>query len=508
MILMKQALRKILAAAISVAAINSVVSTAVSAYVWYSDSDIVYRYSSTPNVRVRGVGVDSTNGFTRDYVEGLFENAITEWNKGSYAVASNFITSGTGDIEVYAAKPKTIYDSYGISMIGSNGAVSNGKTLYGTYLKNTTSITVNSSTKTVRTKTNKTPAKIYFANKKKSGSLNIDGNSVSFNARSETGLYNTVKHELGHALGFSGHHTTDSDLMAPGTSNTTVMSVSTSDKRHISQFTNLDTNNVSDFELYTEKYFTNTASDSDKLTTISNSAAFNSNIFVGTPVKILDGSYEELVSDEECSILITDYLFKVNSNKYGDLDEQYIVVRSQVGNCLEIGKEYALSTMHLNNELWDMHILVSKKLFIENTPKNEASLDVELLNNSNESKISTFSSEDVYDNANYTEEFLNDVDIIVDATITELTSNEISQGVYETKLNVNNIIKGNVNYDIFNECIMLKGNLNVGERYIILFNDKGDYIMQASKNGSIIEMDSEEYSTIVNVLAYSNIVEE
>lgn len=164
--------------------------------------------------------------------------------------------------------------------------------------------------------------------------------------------------------------------------------------------------------------------------------------------------------------------------------------------------------MHLNNELWDMHILVSKKLFIENTPKNEASLDVELLNNSNESKISTFSSEDVYDNANYTEEFLNDVDIIVDATITELTSNEISQGVYETKLNVNNIIKGNVNYDIFNECIMLKGNLNVGERYIILFNDKGDYIMQASKNGSIIEMDSEEYSTIVNVLAYSNIVEE
>ena len=55
---------------------------------------------------------------------------------------------------------------------------------------------------------------------------------------------------------------------------------------------------------------------------------------------------------------------------------------------------------------------------------------------------------------------------------------------------------------------MLKGNLNVGERYIILFNDKGDYIMQASKNGSIIEMDSEEYSTIVNVLAYSNIVEE
>lgn len=331
---------------------------------------------------------------------------------------------------------------------------------------------------------------------------------MSFNARSETGLYNTVKHELGHALGFSGHHTTDSDLMAPGTSNTTVMSVSTSDKRHISQFTNLDTNNVSDFELYTEKYFTNTASDSDKLTTISNSAAFNSNIFVGTPVKILDGSYEELVSDEECSILITDYLFKVNSNKYGDLDEQYIVVRSQVGNCLEIGKEYALSTMHLNNELWDMHILVSKKLFIENTPKNEASLDVELLNNSNESKISTFSSEDVYDNANYTEEFLNDVDIIVDATITELTSNEISQGVYETKLNVNNIIKGNVNYDIFNECIMLKGNLNVGERYIILFNDKGDYIMQASKNGSIIEMDSEEYSTIVNVLAYSNIVEE
>lgn len=163
---MKQALRKILAAAISVAAINSVASTAVSAYVWYSDSDIVYRYSSTPNVRVRGVGVDSTNGFTRDYVEGLFENAITEWNKGSYAVASNFITSGTGDIEVYAAKPKTIYDSYGISMIGSNGAVSNGKTLYGTYLKNTTSITVNSSTKTVRTKTNKTPAKIYFANKK------------------------------------------------------------------------------------------------------------------------------------------------------------------------------------------------------------------------------------------------------------------------------------------------------------------------------------------------------
>lgn len=495
---MKKTLKKIIPMVFAVLTIGSTTLVSSSAYVWHSDSDHVYRYQTEPNVRVRAVGVTST--FTREYVEGLFMNAVSDWDSGNYAVGSNFISSGSGDIDIYAATPQALVDKYAISFVGSNGKVLNGMTSMGTSLSKTTTVTVGTSQKTVRTKTSTKPAKIYFANKMSAGSLTYDStNVVSYDARSATGLQNTAKHELGHALGFSGHNLNSGDLMYKSTSNTNAISPSNNDRLHISQFKSLDSSSTSSVEFCAEATDQSIVLDADKLSLISASAAYN-DVIIGTPVEILDGSHDELNGYDECEILITDYLFKVSDDKFGSKDEQFIIVRSQAGNCFEIGKEYAISAMHLNNELWDIYILSSKKLLVENTYENAEMLD-SLLNADTIFSNSCVSSNEfrACDNAEYTWDFLSNVDYVVDVTINEITESDTSLGVYEVGFNINEIIKGDPNNKLLNEYVMLKGNIEAGERYILLFNDRGDYLMPASRNGSVINANCANYSMVVDI---------
>lgn len=109
---MKKTLRKILAATIAVATISSVASTAVSAYVWYSDSDRVAYHEGSPIIRLQKMWTTST--FTREMLEGLISNSSNAWNNSTtYPVYNRFTSgNGTGNINVIAGKPQSLSDYY------------------------------------------------------------------------------------------------------------------------------------------------------------------------------------------------------------------------------------------------------------------------------------------------------------------------------------------------------------------------------------------------------------
>lgn len=46
------------------------------------------------------------------------------------------------------------------------------------------------------------------------------------------------------------------------------------------------------------------------------------------------------------------------------------------------------------------------------------------------------------------------------------------------------------------------------KKILAVFNDKGDYVMQASKNGSIIKVNSDEYNVVIDSLTNSNTEQE
>lgn len=492
---MKKTLRKILAATIAVATISSVASTAVSAYVWYSDSDRVAYHEGSPIIRLQKMWTTST--FTREMLEGLISNSSNAWNNSTtYPVYNRFTSgNGTGNINVIAGKPQSLSDYYGIDFTGSNGLIVNGRTSISS--TSDYSVTINGVSKNVRKATGVT---VYIMNKQTAGTCN----GISYGARSSTGLQNTVSHEIGHALGYLGHSVTSGDLMAPSTSNTTALGISARDRRQVGQFlTEVITASLNDDAEDSVLNFESTSlTTEDKIDTIKNSVNFANNIIVGTPIEVVKGSNDVLPIDEEdCGYLLTEYKFKVNNYLYGNEGDNIITVRSQVGNIFELGQEYTFTANRINNTLFDVYTVNSQKWVLNNADVNNEILT------SITSDISTVAvpykmerSNDVIEVASATHDFIdNNVDVALIATISS-AEEDIVNHVYDISISNVQMLKGNVTDNSLNN-IRIKGNVNVGETYLMLFtSDEDGNLMMASRNGSVININDTTASNFESIL--------
>ena len=497
--------RSVAAIVSAVMIVSYTVSVSAEDYVWYSDSEYVRYHEEIPEIRLKKMYTTST--FTRELVEGWISTAATNWRTSNTYPISNTFTSGngTGDINFIAGKPQTLADNYGIDFIGSNGNVVNGRTI--TNSTTTATVSVDGVSKKVKKTTSAT---VYVMNKLSSGTYTSSesGEEIEYSSRSVKGHKNTVAHEMGHALGYAGHSIYDNDLMASGTSNSDLMSITSNDRRHIGQFwnnyssasANATANSIATFSEWRALEAERTAS----IDFVGETTAYVDNIIVGTPIEITQGSLDVLdASEEDCEYLLTEYKFRVTDYLFGNQGDEIITVRSQIGNAFELGKEYTISTRRINNALFDIYTVNSHKWILDNSLYTASDLSSLAKNISSERSLYAMprSEENIAETTVANSTFMeNNVDLAFVATITNASEDTIND-IIDVNISDINILKGNVDNDLLTESRRIKGDVVVGGRYLMLFtkNEDGD-IMIAARDNSIIDITSSAYNDYIDAL--------
>ncbi len=466
-----------------------------SAYSWCSDSDSVTYYEEIPEIRVRKMWV--TSSFTRSLVESWVSFSASSWRTDTTYKIPNTFTSGVGegDINIYAGKPQYLTEEYGVSFIDCNGNIYNGLTYC--YGNTKEYVTINNTSKRIKKATHSV---VYLIDKLQSGT----SENVAYDSRSIYGHRNTVTHELGHALGYGGHSLYSGDIMTSGTSNTNLMSITTRDRMHLGQFINAyapDT--VTSLAIEPITYFEWREQEIEKaneLEFVENTTNYVDNIIIGTPIKITQGSLESLDENEDmCEYLLTEYTFRVSDYIFGSEGESLITVRSQVGNIFELGKEYTFSTKHINNTLFDIYTVNSSKWVLDNSDLSETEIKSLTDNISSAATPCSISqSNEVVKCLEPTNSSVeHNVDVAFVATITSAEEDTVNN-IYDIKVADVNFLKGNVDESILNEGIRIKGNISVGEKYLMMFTqDEDGFIMMAAREDSIIDVTSDKYNDYI-----------
>lgn len=109
-------------------------------------------------------------------------------------------------------------------------------------------------------------------------------------------------------------------------------------------------------------------------------------------------------------------------------------------------------------------------------------------------------SNNVVEVASATHDFIdNNVDVALIATISS-AEEDIVNHVYDISTSNVQMLKGNVTDNSLNN-IRIKGNVNVGETYLILFtSDEDGNLMMASRNGSVININDIAASNFESIL--------
>ncbi len=457
-----------------------------SGFNWYSDSNTVSFYEDTPSIKLETIY--TADGFTRNIVEDWINTASNEWNE---EIPISFISgsSASTKINVRAARPSTIYDNFAMDMVGSNGLVANGKARTWRYNTVVDIIEIDDIERTIK---HTSRAELYVANKLTNGVYEGGNGDISFNKRSIEGHKNTTKHEIGHGLGWSGHSTDEDDLMAPSTIDTALMSCTSRDYNQITQF--MDVYNDSTPAAHNaslEANVTDRAEDvittAERINAIKNATGFVHNVIIGTPVEKIQGSSEVVpVVAEESIVYLTDYVFEVKDYAYGAAGKERITVRSQVGDVFEIGKEYTFAARHLNSVYYDQYNVNSHSWILNNEEASGSELE------SFHSAIRALpapkrAEPTVILEATPTKEYIDSVDVVIIATVTGTVQEELDNDNLNAKLELKEILKGELKKGVLDEYVRLKGDVAVGETYMIHFNaDTDGNLTLSARKGAII----------------------
>ena len=231
-----------------------------------------------------------------------------------------------------------------------------------------------------------------------------------------------------------------------------------------------------------------------------NMFGFNDNIIIGKPVEIIYSDQDVSFSKNEGHI---EYLFQVTNNLTGNELPEYISVRSQLGNIFEIGDEYCISPIHLNNTLFDKHIIYMFSQFIEAGLITRK--DADHLRNRAAEKAKDFTVlKPVTERASPTADFISSVDLAIEITVTEKHKEKDSGNIVDVVYNLNDVLRGKRYEHLLPEFLRLNSNVEVGGTYMILLDVINDeYVLPAARNGSVIQKDSSDFRQYENVLSES-----
>ena len=475
---------------------------------WPSDSDFVHFWPGSPRVRVESVQWANQ----RARVEGDAATAVADWQ--SVGLPSTFVSGmGTGDsdIQIRMGTYSWIYERHGTVLLGHNA---NGYYLYGGFARHFGLNTIANPTvaSRVRTVTGVRESRIYVADRRTAGTFTFHSSrlnrnvSLSYAARGAVWDTNLMRHELGHSLGFRGHTSNNQCLMWTSVSQTTHQRPTLTLASHILRFRNRPQNNWAfSSPLFDDQRINLLSSSSEFPETLSSGeiaesmiqSEFNSNIIIGEAVELLH-------SDEAVGVVDgadAKYLFRINENLTGNELPSYITVRSQIGSIFSIGEEYVISPMHLNNTLWDIHIIFGSHQFVRLSAL--AQRDDQNLRRSTAVEASLRSGTNhVVENASLSSQFIENLDMVVEITVNDKWQDPTAPHIFDVGYTLNNILVGDQYRDLLPERLTINFDAQVGGTYMVLLDViNGEFVLPAARNGAVISTNSPNYERFSNSLA-------
>ena len=244
-----------------------------------------------------------------------------------------------------------------------------------------------------------------------------------------------------------------------------------------------------------------TVSVAERIEFLRNTTSFADNIIVGTPIEKVQGASKILdYTQQGCEIILTDYYFKVTNWVFGMPGEEIIRVRSQVGNVFEIGSEYTFAAMRLYSVFFDQYNVNSHNWILRNEDASESEL-VELHNNLNRIRANQFNQHIVITEAVPSIEFMQNVDVAIIATVTATLQDELDNDNIDALLELREVVYGEINMNVLNEFMRLRGNVVVGNEYLILFhvNEHGILTLVA-REGAVIPINTVQFNNFIDVI--------
>ena len=205
-----------------------------------------------------------------------------------------------------------------------------------------------------------------------------------------------------------------------------------------------------------------------RVESIKDSTGFVNNIIVGIPLEKIIGSTEIIpfTPTGGCEIQVTDYYFKVTNWIFGYPGEDIIRVRSQIGDIFEIGVPYTFSVIHQNNVFAELYFVNWHTWILRNGDVSDYELN-SLHDTIAQKSVRYLERQVVIEEAVPTAEFIQKVDTAIIATVKEMWEDEYSFNI-SILLELNDVVYGEVRHDVFNEFIRLRGDIIIGNKYLII----------------------------------------
>lgn len=207
---------KIFVVVIMITVLTVTASAYTSIYYWDSDASQVYPWSSMPVVisRYNIDGSHSSNMSTG------YDTARSQWGAVSGISFLNYgAYPGDTDIRCWEGYRSTLNSTFNLSL----GTNINGHTINTHSLSADAMYSYNGTTKYLHYSSH---ASVYI----------VDRDLISGISDIGSQYKNVYTHEVGHALGFYGHSTSNNEVMYAYTSG--VFSLKTNEKNHLKQFYN------------------------------------------------------------------------------------------------------------------------------------------------------------------------------------------------------------------------------------------------------------------------------
>lgn len=220
-------------------------------------------------------------------------------------------------------------------------------------------------------------------------------------------------------------------------------------------------------------------------------------VFVGRAIEFIHGDEEALpFRNENSERLETDYYFEITNWLFGEPTDEIIWVRSEIGHVFEIGKEYTFSAIPVRNH----YNVIGNSWLLNNARISEFELEA-FHYSFQHLPIDSLDRTDVAKKAEPTIAFIESIDVAILAKVTRIIERELDNGNFDALLELIEVVYGELNQDILDEFIILRGEMVVGEDYLILFRyDIHGNLTLAARKGAVIPYDSDEFHQFYEII--------
>ena len=232
-----------------------------------------------------------------------------------------------------------------------------------------------------------------------------------------------------------------------------------------------------------------------RMRAIASSAMFHEDDFVivATPIEAIPTGFTRC--GQFCETWIY-YYVRVTNWLFGYAGEEIILVRSRSDEVFEVGREYTFTVRHVSNVLADQDFYDVTNLYCALDSQDVSPSELQIFHEQiNQMTSNNNARREAIEEATPTSEIIESIDVAVIVTIIDAWNRtDIFNASINASVDFKDVAYGELDGNALDKYIILRGEVNVGDDYLILFRfDEWDNLRLLARQGAIIPYGSAEF---------------